>query len=116
MLPKYSAKNWPVGQPVPAVTVKVTTLEPRRSGLLTVIDTEPAVLMSLAGMAAVSWLALTNVVGRLLPFQFTVEPTTKPLPLTVREKAPLPAAAEDGVSALMAGGGVVPPSEVRHAP
>src|SRR2546426_7529791 len=34
MLLKYSAKNWPVGQPLP--TVKVAALETRPSGLLTV--------------------------------------------------------------------------------
>src|SRR5664279_2491139 len=36
-------------------------------------------------MGAISWDLLTNTVGRGLPFQFTVDPETNPVPLTVRK-------------------------------
>jgi len=52
--------------------------------LETVIEAVPAEAMSGAEMAAVSWVALTNVVARGEPFQSTTEPFTKFVPLTVR--------------------------------
>ena len=63
--------------------------------------------MSLAGMAADSWVVLTKVVLRLAPFHLTTEPATKLLPLTVRVKAGPPATAPPGESAVTAGTGFV---------
>ena len=59
----------------------------------TVTDAVPAAAMSVAGIAAVSWLALTKLVVRSTPFQRTTEPLTKLLPFTVSVKACPPAAA-----------------------
>ena len=47
-------------------------------------------------MAAVSCVALTNVVTRACPPKVTVEPETKFVPFTVSVKAPLFTSAEDG--------------------
>lgn len=47
----------------------------------------PCAAMSLAGIAAVSWVLLTKVVVRLLPFHCTTELGTKLEPFTVRVKA-----------------------------
>src|SRR5882762_6222043 len=53
----------------PAAMVKVWAFEvpPPGVGLNTVTDAVPAVAMSLAGMAAVSWVEEPNVVVRLAP-------------------------------------------------
>src|SRR5260370_3680020 len=53
-------KVWPVEDP------------PAGGGLHPVTVAVPPVMMSVAGIAAVSCVLLTNVVGRLAPFQFTV--------------------------------------------
>ena len=72
----------------------------------TVTCTVPAVTRSLAGMAALSWVVLTNVVVRLLPFQRTVEAGTKPLPVTVSVKAGPPWSALLGASDESTGTGL----------
>jgi hypothetical protein len=86
-------------------------------GVKTVTAAGPALARSEAAMLARSWVALTNVVARAPPFQRTTEAATKPLPFTVSEKPPLPAAAldgerllADGVGADGAGGGGVDPT------
>ena len=48
-------------------------------------------------------MAFTNVVGNADPFQFTTAPEANPVPFTVRVKPEPPAAAEDGLSELIAG-------------
>ena len=60
----------------------------------TVIAAVPGNAVSAAVIAAVSCVALTNVVGRGEPFQFTTSPLTKFVPLTVSVK---PAALQNGV-------------------
>jgi len=50
----------------------------------TVIFTGPEKAVSVAVIAAVSCVALTNVVGRGDPFQFTTTPFAKFVPFTVR--------------------------------
>jgi len=90
------------------VTVKASALEVPPPGLATVTCAVPAAATSVAGMAAVSWVALTNVVVRAAPFHFTVAPLTKLVPVTVRVKAGLPAWALFGDSAVMVGTGALP--------
>ena len=65
---------------------KVAALDvpPPGAGLKTVTLADPAVAMSAAEMLADSWVSLTYVVVRSLPFQRTTEPLTKFVPLTVR--------------------------------
>jgi hypothetical protein len=60
----------------------------------TVIEAVPADAMSAAVMLAVSCVALTNVVTRAEPFQFTTEPLTKFAPFTVSVN---PVALHEGV-------------------
>ena len=81
-------------------------IPPPGAGLNTVTCAVPAVTTSPAGMAAVTRVALTKVVGRSVPFQRTVEPATKFEPLTLRLKAALPAAVLAGVSEANAGTGL----------
>ena len=57
--------------------VKDSALERLASGLATVTWAVPAVAISAAVIAAVNWVALTNVVVRALPFQRTLAPLTK---------------------------------------
>src|SRR5262247_4392827 len=80
------------------------------SGLATVTWAVPAAAMSAAVIAAVSWLALPNVVTRPLPFQRTLAPLTKFEPVTVSVNAGPPAAVllgESDVSVSVAGEGPV---------
>jgi hypothetical protein len=115
-------------EPPPLIPVKETGLDDPSSklGLLTIVDGKdvkitnvvpadvppavvtvtlavPAVAIRLAGTAAVSWVALTKVVVSPAPFQFTVAPETKFVPVTVRVKAPPPAVAELGLRLVMVG-------------
>src|SRR5205814_1772455 len=64
--------------------------------------------ISVEPMAAINWVALMYVVERTEPFQFTTEPLTKPVPLTVRPKAVLPVVALAGDRLLMVGTGLGP--------
>src|ERR671922_125236 len=104
MLPKYSARNWPVGQP-PALTVNVKAFDTWLSGFRTVTGTEPGVAMSEAAMLAITRVPLTNVVVRAAPFHSTVVPDTKLAPSAVSVNAGDPAATVFGVSAVRLGAG-----------
>ena len=75
------------------------------AGLLTVTLKLPAVAISEAGMAAVSCVALTNVVARALPLKLTVEPLTKFVRFTVKMKAGPPAIALVGEMLVIVGAG-----------
>ena len=68
------------------VNDKAFEVPPPGAGVTTVTGTLPGVTMSLAGIAAVTWPALTNVVVRATPFQRTSEVPTKLLPFTVSVK------------------------------
>ena len=58
------------------------------AGLVTVMGAVPALATSVAGMAAVSWVALTKLVVRAEPLKLTTAPLTKFEPLTVNRKCP----------------------------
>jgi hypothetical protein len=73
------------------VSDSVPVVEP--SGFITPTARLPAEAMSLAGIAAVSCVALTNVVVRFAPFTWTVDPLTKFEPLAVSVNAGPPAVA-----------------------
>jgi hypothetical protein len=71
--------------------------------VFTVTLTVPAVVIRLAGTAAVSFVALTKVVVRAVDPHPTVAPVTKFVPLTVSVKAAPPAVAELGLKLVMVG-------------
>jgi len=87
------------------LTVKVVLpdVPPLGAGFVTVTCPVPAVAMSAAVIAAVNCVALTYVVVRLDPFQFTTEPLMNPVPATVSVKAAVPAVALAGDSVLIVG-------------
>src|ERR1035438_9151007 len=74
------------------VTVNVTPLE-TRFPFCAVIVALPACATRFAGTAAVICVELTGVETSALPFQLTTVLVLKPVPLTVRLKAGLPATA-----------------------
>src|SRR5947209_4043331 len=80
------------------VIEKVTAPEvpPPGAGFATVTEKDPGEAISLAGMLAVSCVLLMNVVDLPEPFTCTVDPLTKPVPLTVSVKLEPPATAEVG--------------------
>ena len=88
-------------------TVKVSALEvpPPGVGVETVTGTVPLVAMSAAVICACSWALDTKVVGRALPFQFTVEREIKFVPLTVSVKAADPGMALFGEIVVTVGTG-----------
>jgi hypothetical protein len=86
----------------------VHTLATHGVGLTTLIVwLVPAVVTSLAGRAAVSCVAVPNVVGRTLPSTCTIAPFTNPAPVTVNVNAALPAAMLAGLIAVMTGVGLM---------
>src|SRR5437016_13078765 len=79
--------------------------------------TDPAA-KSAAVTAAVSCVALTNVVCLELPFHITIELAVKPVPSTVSVVAPAGALAEKGESLLISKAGVFGPAPrlMSHIP
>ena len=73
------------------------------AGLDTVTGTVPVVAISAALMDAWSCPSPTYTVVRLVPFQFTTDPLTNPLPFTVRVKALVPAVADEGDNDVIEG-------------
>jgi len=86
-------------------TVKTCEFEvpPPGAGLVTVMLNVPAVVRSLASIAAVILILLTNVVVRGEPAKLTTEFDTKFVPFTVRVKAPLPTVALAGEMLVVVG-------------
>src|SRR5260370_39242514 len=82
-------------------------LPPPGAGLMTVTVSVPATEISSAPICAVTWLALTNVVNRLLPFHCSAAPDAKFEPFTVRLKAGPPRVALFGEMAATVGTGLV---------
>ncbi len=73
----------------------------------TVIGTVPCDAIRLADTDAVNCIALTYVVDSTEPFHFTSAPEENPLPFTVSVKAAPPAVVLEGLSELIAGGGLM---------
>jgi hypothetical protein len=96
---------------VPLVIVKFTAFDvpPPGAGLITVTATMPTEAIAAAGMAAVNWMELANVVARAVPPKLTTEPETKFPPLTISVKAAPPAAALVGEIVVIVGTGLPPP-------
>jgi hypothetical protein len=90
-----------------AAIVNVCAFEVPPHGVTTVIEAVPAVAMRAAGTVAVSCVAETNVVVSGLPFQFTVEPETKLVPLAVNVNCGPPAVAQVGLSELTVGAALI---------
>jgi len=76
-------------------------------GFVTVTVAEPAVAISVAVIAAVNCVALTNVVVLAAPLNLTTDVDTNPVPLTVRVKAAPPAVAVVGEREVSAGAGLL---------
>jgi hypothetical protein len=87
------------------VKAEVPEVPPPGAGLNTATCAVPATAISAAVMAACNCVAFTNVVIRLVPFQLTTDPKTKPVPFTVRVNAVVPAVALVGASELIVGTG-----------
>jgi hypothetical protein len=62
--------------------------------------------MSAARIEAVTWVALTYVVVRFVPFHLTTEPLTKLVPFTVRVNPAPPAVADVGLRLVVVGTGL----------
>jgi hypothetical protein len=88
-------------------TVNVTALDgpPPGAGLVTVTAGVPAVTTSPAKIAAVTCVALTNVVTRGVPPKFTTDVIRKLVPFTVNVNAPEPAITFVGESVVTVGTG-----------
>jgi hypothetical protein len=80
---------------------------PPGAGLVTVTVAVPAVAISAAVIAAANFVVLTNVVVLAAPLNFTTDVDTKPVPLTVRVKAALPAVALVGEREVAVGAGLL---------
>jgi len=89
------------------VKVSPPDVPPPGDGFTTVTEAVPAVVMSLAKMAAVTCVALTKVVARALPFHCTAELETKLVPVTVSVNAAPLAVALEGESELAVGAGLL---------
>src|SRR5215471_16720886 len=85
------------------VTVKVSDPDVPLPGVVTVMESEPGVLVSLAVSVAVNCVPLTNVVVRVAPLTWTTDVLTKFAPVAVRVNGPFPAMAEVGEIAVSVG-------------
>ena len=85
--------------------LKVRELDVPELGVCTLTDAFPEFAIKLLGTAAVSCVALANVVASEAPFHNTVSPETKLAPLTVSVNCAPPARALDGDNTLREGTG-----------
>src|SRR5215831_17458472 len=95
-----------VGFTLATVSGRAPDVPPPGAGVNTVMLGVPAAAISLAGMAAVSCVDETNVVVRLAPLTWTIEPLVKLEPVAVRVKAAPPADAVVGLMLDRTGAGV----------
>src|SRR2546425_5894288 len=108
MLPDGASRvGAPGGVLLSMVNTSALEVPPPGVGENTVTDAVPAGARSAAVPAAVSRVALTNVVVRAAPFQRTLEPLTKLLPFTVSVRAAPPAVALVGDTDVSVGAGLV---------
>ena len=89
------------------VNDRVPDVPPPGAGLVTVTVAVPAVAISAAVIAAVSCVALTNVVVLVAPLNFTTDVETNAVPFTVRVKAAPPAVALVGEREVAVGAGLL---------
>ena len=89
------------------VNDRLPDVPPPGAGFVTVTVAVPAVAISAAVIAAVSCVALTNVVVLAAPLNFTTDVDTNPVPLTVRVKAAPPAVALVGEREVAVGAGLL---------
>jgi hypothetical protein len=89
------------------VSVPALAVPPPGDGLVTVTISEALPETSLAGSAAFSSVPLTNVVTSAVPFQFTTDAITNPLPVTSSVKGPDPATTLAGLTVLTTGLGLL---------
>ena len=87
------------------VNDRLPDVPPPGAGFVTVTVAVPAVAISVAVIAAVNCVALTNVVVLAAPLNFTTEVDSKPVPFTVRVKAAPPAVALVGEREVAVGAG-----------
>src|SRR5204862_7148989 len=80
---------------------------PPGDGVNTEICAVPRLARSVAGIATCSCVALTNVVGRVLPFHRTTEVLTNRAPFTVSVNAGPLTTAADGDNCVMDGAGLI---------
>src|SRR5882762_5030078 len=95
-----------VGPPALTGRLSAADVPPPGAAVVTVTFAMLAVTRSVAGIAAVSCVALTNVVVRVAPFHLTVLPLTKPVPFTVSVKAGPLTSALLGVRPVSVGAGL----------
>jgi hypothetical protein len=88
------------------LTGRNTTFDnpPPGLGFATVTEAVLAMAMSEARMLAVNWEPLTKVVARALPFQFTTDPETNPVPFTVKVNLDPPGAVASGTRGWLING------------
>src|SRR6266567_1154164 len=89
-----------------SVIGKNSTLDvpPPGLGFTTVTEAVLAVAISDTRMLTVNCELLTNVVARALPFQFTTDPETKPVPFTVSVNPAPPGATASGTMGWLING------------
>ncbi len=95
-----------VGAGLFTVNVAFPDVPPPGAGFVTVTLNVPAVAMSAAVIAAVTCVALTNVVVRADPLKFTTEVETKLVPFTVSVNAAPPLVALVGETVVIVGPGL----------
>ena len=108
--------NWNAGPPATAeaglkvamagtraVSVNVSRLLLEPPGLFTITSAVPALAICCAEICALICVELRNVVGAAAPFQVTVEPLTKFVPMTARENEGPPAFTAAGLRLTMVG-------------
>lgn len=89
------------------VNVNELEVPPPGRGLNTVTFDVPVAAISMAEIAATSFVLLTKVVGRSDPFHRTTELETKPAPFTISANAGPPAVALFGDSEVIPGNGLI---------